>query len=54
MAAIQSTYCRYLKLQVEVNASEKDITASQRRELVTVLRARTPYPGAGGLRTSMQ
>ena len=54
VSAIASTYRRYQKLQVTANASEKDITASLRREIVTVLRARGPYSGAGGHKVSMQ
>ena len=54
VSAISSTYRRYQKLQVTANASENDITASLRREIVTVLRARGPYSGAGGHRISMQ
>ena len=54
VSAIASTYRRYQKLQVTANASERDITSSLRREIVTVLRARGPYSGAGGHRVSMQ
>ena len=54
VSAIASTYRRYQELQVTANASEKDITSSRRREVVTVLRARGPYSGAGGHRISMQ
>ena len=54
VSTIASTYRRYQKLQVTANASEKDITSSLRREIVTVLRARGPYSGAGGHKVSMQ
>ena len=54
VSTIASTYRGYQKLQVTANASEKDITSSLRREIVTVLRARGPYSGAGGHKVSMQ
>ena len=54
VSAISSSYRRYQELQVAANASEKDITSSLRREIVTVLRARGPYSGARGHRISMQ
>ena len=54
VGVLSATYRKYQKLQVTANASERDITSSLRREVVTVLRARGPYSGADGHRISMQ